>query len=324
MVSDYFLRGVIVSSTTMTRQVLAYHHLVLLVCLLLTVHLHFIDSLSNIVVIGKGRLGSFWLEKQPQSLSLDLRSKSLPQPKDVLQQLLRKKESTIIIIVCVPSSAWAEIYTTVNSAAAQEGTKVQWIFCGNGLPPVITARSSNCSSTTAILPHFAILNQGECPRALSSGPPTLVYGPLSTFCLDILRKEQIPCERATDWKQFQKQVLHKQLWASCMWLLCHDHSPNPLTLQQVLIQRRNDLERLLNELLTAVPHLRLSSEDALAYIVLYSEALPVETVPSKKLALQELSERNLYFYRENTNQVYHRQLLRRVVGSDGAGPYRSI
>lgn len=101
------------------------------------------------------------------------------------------------------------------------------------------------------------------------------------------------------WTEMRKMAARKLLWASCMWLLCHDSSPTPLTVKEVLELKQEEVERLVKELLPSLSSLTGSKdgdsetllEEVLSYMTAYSLSMP-QAIPSIDLAMAELHDRN--------------------------------
>ncbi|KAL3904321.1 MAG: hypothetical protein SGILL_010114 [Bacillariaceae sp.] len=159
-------------------------------------------------------------------------------------------------------------------------------------------------------------------------PPTLLYGRHAQSMATILKKHGVQTQIV---ESFQEIVVHaglKLLWASCLWLLCHstevmkdDGVGDAVTIGQVLEQRHDALDRLVDELLPVLCELvdgigegssksssamLLTRQHVDEYLRNYSKSI-AGAIPSKALALKEVQERNGVFFR--SSQTFHRQLL---------------
>jgi len=151
-------------------------------------------------------------------------------------------------------------------------------------------------------------------------------------------------------QDIQVAAVRKLLWASLMWLICHDNGDSsPLTVREAHEKKASDLERLVEEIL---PYLKMLSvepwtnreelvkdeeshweytsigtvETIVEYLKAYSMSLSNGNVtPSKDLAMVEIKERNILFIAlkmmtacttENLPSDFHTDMIRRVIGEE--------
>jgi hypothetical protein len=123
----------------------------------------------------------------------------------------------------------------------------------------------------------------------------------------------------------RKLVARKVLWASCMWLLCHDLDPNPLTIKEVHELKQQEVKQLVKELLPLLLNSLTGSsnadseillEEVLTYMKAYSLLVP-QAIPSIDLAMAELHDCNgIWFSHGGAEQSFHIEFLERVAGKD--------
>ncbi|KAG7350793.1 FAD dependent oxidoreductase [Nitzschia inconspicua] len=280
-------------------------------------------------------MGSFWLihhhhhqqQQQQQQQKNGDNGIAIACPRGVCPGYLSPPGSPIY--VATPSAAWMQIYNDTNTSRRSD-----LCFVGNGIHP-IEFLVEDC---TLVVPHFAVLqlcrhddplqmgNDGSGPiQTTHRSPPTVIYGKHAASVANILQRHGVNTRIVESFSEIRLYAGMKLLWASCMWLLCHDRSFNnnnkykhePLTVRQVHEQRQADLDRLVDELFPSLQDLvivntkkqqsKLLSKGTIAdYMRNYSQSIP-QAIPSKDLALSEFQERNGVFF--NNHQTYHRQLL---------------
>ena len=204
------------------------------------------------------------------------------------------------IYVATPSDTYLQIYNeTIPSR------KNDLVFVGNVGIPI----PNEFRSCTILVPHFAVLHNNTIVNANASNneddkdnddydafkiivntdplksPPTYIYGKHSTIASKVLETNGIKTEIVNSFEEIQALSGRKLVWASCLWLLCHDDIDDddddacsdddnddacdkgavtkrsqPLTVEQVHELRQDDLDRLVDDLLPSLQHL-LSLDD---------------------------------------------------------------
>jgi hypothetical protein len=208
------------------------------------------------------------------------------------------------IYVATPSDAYLQIYNeTIPSR------KNDLVFVGNAGLPI----SNEFRDCTILVPHFAVLhNNTNTNMNINNNnnnneddndnddyyaskiivntnrlksPPTYIYGRHSTIASKVLETNGIKTEIINSFEEIQALSGRKLLWASCLWLLCHDDIVDdddddacidddndgdkgtvtkisqPLTVKQVHELRQNDLDRLVDELLPSLQQLLLLDDN---------------------------------------------------------------
>ena len=143
-----------------------------------------------------------------------------------------------------------------------------------------------------------------------------------------LRNQGIKVTLVDSWAEILMHAARKLLWASSLWLLCHESSPSeqaaPLTVVEVHDKKDQLLRDLVEELLPVVRSLTQSQalldddlKETLDYMECYSRSMP-GAIPNKELAIAEVAQRNGIWLkkRDDYPQPLHESLLERVVGSD--------
>lgn len=289
------------------------------------------------VVGATGRMGSFWLiyhqqQQQDKGIAIDC-------PRGIAPGYLSSLDSPIY--VATPSAAWSRIYQETKLSRRSD-----LCFVGNGIPP------QEFRDCTVVVPHFAVLEvcrrrcrgaDQESPqtiRTTESSPPTYIYGKHATRVAATLQQHGVNTQLVDSFDEIQVYAGLKLLWASCLWLLCHNETTAvqmPLTVVQVHEQRQEDLDRLVDELLPTLKEViirmrsnntnddvddsslqRLLSSSLLSkksvndYLHRYSHSIST-AIPSKDLALSEMQERNGIFLQrardDDHPSSYHQQLL---------------
>jgi hypothetical protein len=262
------------------------------------------------VVGGAGRIGSLFLREEG----------AIAVPRGVVPGCLSSTTTGCPIIVAIPSIGWKNIYDLTTDDGRRQDDLV-WV--GNGL------LSDFQQNATVILPHFGVLQVNADPTTSIDSPPTYVYGKHAHSMADILQKRGIQTVQVVDsWGDMCLFATRKLLWASCLWLLCHDTNSSdpqqPITVSLVHAEKQDQLEQLVHELMPALQKLTdggSTNETAvLSYMTSYSLSMP-HAIPSKKLALAELKDRNGVFFHQldidgHHHQPFHCELLERVAGRD--------
>ena len=270
-----------------------------------------------------------WNILTPTRLKVQQQQQQQPLPPSIA------RSSSAPIIVAIPAREWKQTYEVTVPPRRSD---LVWV--GNGLVSASWQRPS-----TIVVPHFGVLAVGAEPTTSATSPPTYVFGTHARSLQAILRQRGIRTVVVVDsWTEICQHAAWKLLWASCLWLLCHDTNTNtndgvPLTLQEVHEQKQEELKRLVKELLPNFLRVLAVSEsddtdydnpscpvvttttrmDAfeldtiLAYMKAYSLSMP-QAICSKSLAMQELHERNGIWFTDD--QSFHRELLERVAGSE--------
>ncbi|GAX09546.1 hypothetical protein FisN_16Lh240 [Fistulifera solaris] len=263
------------------------------------------QSLSNAykkaeIIGASGRIGSQFLRLEEESQAI---------PRGLCPGSCSAEGSPIYI--ATPSNCWNELYQLTPPHRRSD-----LVFVGNGLPPKI----DDVDNLTLVVPHYGISRPGEKPiPECDENPmlPTYCYGRHASRVQKLLQRDGISVEIVPQYRDIRKIAKLKLLWATCMWLLCHDNAA-PLTVSQVHERRALDLQLLVQEL-----WMNALSDDAdvdvdaertviLDYLKKYSFSIAT-AIPSKALALKEVEDRNGYFWRPNS-QPLHEQLLKRVGG----------
>jgi glycine/D-amino acid oxidase-like deaminating enzyme len=257
------------------------------------------------IVGASGRMGSFFLRHGERSMAV---------PRGVVPGSLSKSGTPIL--VTIPSQHWKSIHDMTERTE-----DIVWI--GNGL------LSNYQQNSTTIIPHFGILMVNADPTTSSSDsgktPPTFVYGKHATQMMKLLSQSGIKQIQYIDsWEIICKMAVRKLLWASCLWLLCHNSDP-PLTVAEVHIQNETLLKDLVQELFPILLQLSGNTNETLSdlmfYMKSYSLSMP-NAIPSKQLAIQEWNVRNGVFYRPQ--QKLHTKLLKQIQKGDNNDDDTSI
>lgn len=257
------------------------------------------DVLPTCEVVGAaGRMASLWLRQEG----------SIPVSRGVSPGCLSPPNTPIY--VATPSKSWSQVY---HETIPTRRNDLVWIGNGLLLPEFI--------NSTVVVPHYGILSVGSKPTTTPSSPPTLVYGRThGAHVARVLQDEGIKTQVVDSWSDIQIHAAQKLLWASCMWLLCHASSTEPLTVQQVHDERQDKLTRLVTELLPALEGIvetPVDLEETLAYLEAYSRSMP-GAIPSKELAIEEVKERNGVWLalKQQFPQPFHQELLEEVAGAE--------
>mmetsp|Transcript_9151 Transcript_9151/g.19190 ORF Transcript_9151/g.19190 Transcript_9151/m.19190 type:complete len:427 (-) Transcript_9151:151-1431(-) len=348
------------------------------------------------VVGASGRMGTFWLERQPRALGAaggggerDPEREGQPQRAPVAVASCPRGGTPgsetprgCPIYVATPSDAYPEIYE-----ATPPHRRGDLVLVGNaGL--LGDDRFGNC---TVLVPHFSVLYRNQWKKGGGGGggeenatqetrynqktsiqintdplksPPTYAYGKHSEEAARVLEANGIATSIVPSFREIRAYSGRKLLWASCLWLLCHNHnveekstgrggpSPLPLAVGEVHEYRREDLEKLVDEILPSLREQLLSPADTstteddnktsngdvektlaildrtevLSYLEAYSKSI-ANAIPSIDLAKQEYADRNAVWLSSGTtttrDQPFHAELLERQgvdVGGTGVPP----
>lgn len=221
-------------------------------------------------------------------------------------------------------------------------------FLCNCIPSRHLRFDSDDGVTVATL-HFGVSNPPSdkvslvpTPQLNSSpeSPSTVIYGRHASTLGGLLQRDGIPVTIASGPQEVQAVASRKIAWSSLMWLMCHSEE-QPMTVKDVHQFRSKELRRLVEEVLPSLEALTSESwskdadganptmpslgsvQDVLDYLESYSMSIDGgNVIPSKKLALREIQERNGLLLslanesEEGTQQIYHMELIRKVVGEE--------
>lgn len=191
---------------------------------------------------------------------------------------------------------------------------------------------------TTSVPHFGVLGIGSDPISNESSPPTFIHGMNAKLLDDILSSSGLNTSIVQESQEVDAKAIRKLLWVSAMWLLCHDSKIGnadefqPLTVKQVHMQRGEELNDILEELLPVANlllqkyyphskeysdnHLNVGSmEEVSKYMQDYSFSMPT-AIPNKILAIDEFAQRNgnLLAMKKFIKQPIHEARIMNVVG----------
>ena len=269
-------------------------------------------ALSIQVIGGAGRMGSQWMRL--------LGEEAVAVPRGAAAASSENNNTIAVVVVCTSAAAWPSLRRQYS------GCWLDLIFVGNG------CIEDDDDDATYVIPHYAISRVGAPPTVQEGAPPTYVVGPQARWVQQQLLSDGIPNVRIlTDHSTAQQYAVRKLLWASVMWLLCHEHGSTPITVRTVHTTQADRLRRLVRELWPVVcERMRLDDnsssttasthddddvlfEETLQYLQDYSLSIPT-SIPSVTLALAELEVRNAVF--AGPDQPLHRALLEQVAGSE--------
>jgi len=273
------------------------------------------------VVGGHGRIGSLFLKEDG----------AIAVPRGVAPGCLTRSNNNndddddgAPIIVAIPTGDWKTVF---DSTPPCRQSDLVWV--GNGLLSPSWQRAA-----TVVVPHFGVLQVGGDPITSPESPPTYVFGKHATAVASVLTKRGVQVVSIVEsWTEICHLAARKLLWASCMWLLCHDNGVDdlpdtpPLTFKEVHEMKQDELNRLVKEILPSFGVLTAefdiksgasvttleSEEDILAYMKAYSLSMP-QAISSKAVAMTELHDRNGIWFTDD--QPFHRELLERVAGRE--------
>ena len=319
------------------------------------------------VVGSRGRIGSFFLvygsqppegdhiNYNPSKSTTITTSSTIACPRGLSPGCLTSSGRPIF--VATPGNVWNEI---INKTVPNRRRDL--VLVGNGIPPPTYDNSGNPIDFTVVVPHFGILE--TCQRLIpfsssssSSGtdaasllspivtkpgsPPTYVYGPHSEAVKKIFHNHGVKVDAVSSMAEIRARAAQKLLWASCLWLLCHNNEDGPSTIGKAHQQQRGNLGRLVNELLpimnskirstfsitTAIPgansqQITSSREEIDEYMESYSMSI-ADAIPNRDLAVSEFIDRNGYWLQDLTTideiqkqQPFHLELLRQHLSDD--------
>jgi len=199
---------------------------------------------------------------------------------------------------------------------------------------------------TTSVPHFGVLKVGQDPisnKLLS--PPTIIHGKHAKRLQTLLESHGITSKVVSSTMDIDAAAIRKLIWVSSMWLLCHDTttkssssssssslssspSPSPIDVTQVHQLKQHELFQLVqHELYPAALALleryhNISHADAISvmgtvgevmkYLESYSFSMP-GACPNKKLAIDEIGQRNSILLSTSIAQPRHKALIERVI-----------
>ncbi len=287
-------------SLALAFDMLSYRYIVCIFFLSVTYSQSLSNDYTKAEVIGAaGRIGSQFLRLEEQSQAI---------PRGLCPGSCSAEGFPIYI--ATPSKYWNELYQLTPPHRRSD-----LVFVGNGLPPKIGDENVDL---TLVVPHYGISRPGETPTLDCDENPmlsTYCYGRYASRVQTLLKRDGISVEIVHQLSDIRRIAKRKLLWATCMWLLCHDNA-TPLTVSQVHERRALDVQQLVQEL-----WMNALSDDAdvdaeltaiLTYLKKYSLSI-ARAIPSKTLALEEVGDRNGFFWRPNS-QPLHEQLLKRIGG----------
>ena len=319
------------------------------------------------VVGSRGRIGSFFLVYGSQDSEggqindnttrskMITTSSTIECPRGLSPGCLTSSGRPIF--VATPGNVWNEIIDRTVPNRRRD-----LVLVGNGIPPPSYDSSGNPIDYTVVVPHFGILETCQrlipfspfsvdtaAPAALPSpvvtkpgSPPTYVYGPHSEAVKQIFHNHGVKVDAVSSMAEIRARAAQKLLWASCLWLLCHNNEDGPSTIGEAHEQQRGNLRRLVDELLpimnskigststtatTATTDansepITLSREEIDEYMESYSMSI-ADAIPNKDLAVSEFIDRNGYWLQDLTTideiqkqQPFHLELLRQHLSDD--------
>lgn len=215
------------------------------------------------------------------------------------------------------------------------------------------------SDFSVVIPHFGVPHIRPSSERISltpvvhtsaTSPPTVIYGKHADSLAKLLRNDDIPVQIVRSPQGIQVAAVRKLIWASLMWLICHDNGDSsPLTVKEAHEKKASDLERLVEEILPSLKMLSVEAwtnreglvkgeeshkeyisigtvETIVEYLKAYSMSLSDGNVtPSKDLAMVEIHERNMLFIAlklmtactsENLPSDFHTDMICRVIGQE--------
>jgi len=290
-----------------------------------------------------GKIGSYILHK----LNKPITSKQYNTDNSIYPQSLNVAAVPRGVSPGCLSTLNTPIYAAVPSSSTQsvwESTipdrRKDLVFCCNCIP----SRHLNFGEdvTVAIL-HFGVShdNTNGNPRLNTSqhAPPTIIYGRHAQTLANLFNDDGIPTIVVNNPREIQIAAAKKIAWSSLMWLMCHsfNNGNGPLTVKEIHETKSGEMNRLVEEIMPALEALASepwtrnsktnvssslsigSVQDILDYLETYSMSISNgNVIPNKKLALEEIHERNglLLSLSNNEQESYHMALLRKVVGED--------
>lgn len=330
------------------------------------------------VVGASGRMGTFWLDRHFFGVDKKVGDTDGDAPGGDASAIACPRGTTpgsqtpegSPIYVATTSDAYLPIYESTPPSRCKD-----LVLVGNvGLP--IDDRFQEC---TILVPHFSVLykNQWKDDENNSDAtkkedhrtsnrpppiqvntdplvsPPTYIYGNHAITVANVLEAHGIATEVVPSFREIKAYSGRKLVWASCFWLLCHNHDrdrddeskaqtvgpPPPLTVGEVHEFRQNDLQNLVDEILPSLRGWLLNNDNEteteqalgriidrtnmLDYLQAYSESISY-AVPSVDLAKREFKDRNAVWLSSpsgkglENQQPFHVELLRkqgRLIGA---------
>ena len=290
------------------------------------------------VVGATGKIGSYILSRlnEPSSSPSDaLRAGVFPQsqnaaavPRGLSPGCLSPAGTPIY--ACVPSSALRSVWT-----ATAPHRRRDIVYLCNCIPSRHLAFVNGDEDVTVGILHFGVSFFGDStderpnPRLNTSpgSPETVLHGTHALAVARLLGDDGIPVRVASEWDGVQSAAAKKIAWSSLMWLICHENA-DPIPVKEVHATKGGLLKQLVEEIHPALTILANesgtgggASMDTVAEIMDYLESYSMSinggnVVPSKRLALDELHERNglLLSLLSDEGQGLHSTLLRKVAG----------
>lgn len=293
------------------------------------------------IVGATGKIGSYILSRlnEPLSPSDAMRNEGFPQslnaaavPRGLSPGCLSPDGTPIY--ACVPSTALQSVWT-----ATAPYRRCDIVYLCNCIPSRHLAFVNSSDDVTVGILHFGIsfddsVNERPNPKLNTSpgSPETILHGRHALAVARLLEDDGIPVKVASEWNEVQSAAAKKIAWSSLMWLLCHEHA-DPIPVKEVHATKAGLLKQLVEEIHPALTILANesgtvegSSMDTVAEVMDYLESYSMSinggnVVPSKRLALDELHERNglLLSLVSDEGQGRHSSLLRQVAGSNYKG-----
>lgn len=231
------------------------------------------------------------------------------------------------IFVSVPTEA---IPSVIESTLRER--REDLVLVGNGVPELLVerwreeyGRTEQGLDCTISVPHFAVLEVGGPVVTSPLSPPTIVYGKHSGTLKGLLAKEGVKVEIVDSLEEVNRAAVRKLIWASIMWLLCHDGAgDSPLTVEDVHKFKSDEVKALVEEILPAASLLAGtegqgmgSVDEVMGFLESYSFSMPT-AVPARSLAIGEIEGRNGVFLslREVAPQPLHKAYIVRVAGPE--------
>ena len=168
---------------------------------------------------------------------------------------------------------------------------------------------------------FGVPAPGGSPSSGGTGvPPTALAGPHASAVAALIESMGPRCEVLPDLEAIESVSQLKMVWSSALWLLCAARGCN---VGEAHALHRTELRGLIGELLRECDGGGSARDTAWSSLEAYSNSMPT-VVPSAKMALGELAERNGWFMRRaataGRSQPVHESLLLEVgVSRDGIG-----
>jgi hypothetical protein len=223
------------------------------------------------------------------------------------------------------------MYTILHTVIERtlQSRRKDLVFVTNGIPSDFLSGIEK-NEITAAVPYFGVLTVGGKPISDDSSPKTVINNGRHGETLNtLLMSSGIRCKIVDNLEEIDSAAIIKLIWASIMWLLCHDCEGPPITCSQVHKQKNTEIDMLLDEIMpaakiilntyhpgyTGVEKEFGSVTDVKRHLQEYSFSIP-DAIPSKSSAIDEFEPRNGVFLsaEESMPQLFHRSLIQRVVG----------